>query len=133
MKVAFIIPGEPKGKQRPRVMKTGITYTPKETVSYENLIKFIYSQLPEPKKFEGPVNMWVKAYFSIPKSSSKTKAYDMKMGSIRPIKKPDWDNIGKIISDALNTMAYHDDSQVVDCEVQKFYSDNPRVEVEIWN
>lgn len=119
------------GKQRPRVMRTGITYTPKETVSYENLVRLIYSQPPGSRYFEGPVRMQVKAYFDIPKSTSKKKAELMKVGQERPCKKPDWDNIGKIISDALNTFAYHDDSQVVECNVQKYYADNPRVEVEI--
>lgn len=37
----------------------------------------------------------------------------------------------KIIADALNKIAYHDDTQIVDCQVRKFYSDDPRVEVRI--
>ena len=48
---------------------------------------------------------------------------------IRPTKKPDWDNIGKIICDSLNQIAYRDDAQIVDSQVRKFYSENPRVEV----
>ena len=50
---------------------------------------------------------------------------------IRPIRKPDWDNVGKIICDALNGIAYRDDAQIVDALVRKFYSDTPRVIVEI--
>lgn len=50
---------------------------------------------------------------------------------IRPTKKPDWDNVGKIICDSLNNIAYHDDNQVVDAQVRKFFSENPRVEVTI--
>ena len=50
---------------------------------------------------------------------------------IRPTKKPDWDNIGKIVCDSLNNIAYHDDNQVVDAQVRKFFSENPRVEVTI--
>ena len=50
---------------------------------------------------------------------------------IRPTKKPDWDNIGKIICDSLNKVAYRDDSVVVDAQVRKFYSENPRVDVSI--
>ena len=56
----------------------------------------------------------------------------MEAGEIRPIKRPDWDNIGKLITDALiNNLAYHDDSQIVSCTVEKYYSEQPRVEVEI--
>ncbi len=50
-------------------------------------------------------------------------------GIIRPTKRPDFDNIGKIICDSLNMIAYHDDSAIVDGRVRKFYSDVPRVEV----
>lgn len=42
------------------------------------------------------------------------------------------DNCIKIIADALNKIAYHDDTQIVDCQVRKFYSDDPRVEVGFW-
>lgn len=37
----------------------------------------------------------------------------------------------KIIADSLNQIAYRDDTQIVDCQCRKFYSDNPRVEVTI--
>ncbi len=50
---------------------------------------------------------------------------------IRPLKKSDWDNIGKIIADSLNEVAYKDDVQIVDAQVRKFYSDRPRVVVTI--
>ena len=53
----------------------------------------------------------------------------MAKGEIRPTVKPDWDNIGKIISDALNGIAYKDDAQVVSCTVEKRYSNTPCVEV----
>ena len=39
--------------------------------------------------------------------------------------------LGKIICDALNGIAYRDDAQIVDALVRKFYSDTPRVIVEI--
>jgi Holliday junction resolvase RusA-like endonuclease len=73
----------------------------------------------------------IQAFFSIPKSTSKTKREKMLSGEIRPTKKPDWDNIGKVVCDALNKLAYGDDSGIVDGRVQKFYSDEPRVEVEL--
>lgn len=130
--VKFSVPGKPMGKQRPRVLRRGISYTPKETVSYENLIKLCYMENPAKRLFDGPVNMRIVAYYPIPKSTSKKQAERMKACLIRPTKKPDCDNITKIICDALNNVAYKDDSQIVGCEVQKFYGDEPRIEVEIW-
>ena len=47
------------------------------------------------------------------------------------MKKADWDNIGKIVCDSLNGIAYHDDVQIVDAQVRKFYGETPRVVVTI--
>lgn len=134
--IKFSIPGQPFGKQRPRVVSRGTfskAYTPKETVSYENLVKLMYSQVAKGKMFPDGAMLDVRiiAYYDIPKSTSKKKRKEMLEHKIRPAKKPDWDNIGKIVCDSLNLVAYHDDSAVVDAQVRKFYSENPRVDVTI--
>ena len=77
------------------------------------------------------LDMRIKAYYSIPKSKSKKMKALMLEGIIRPTKKPDMDNVVKIIADSLNNIAYRDDTQIVDCQCRKFYSDTPRVEVRI--
>lgn len=128
----FIIPGEPQGKGRHRTnMKTGHTYTPEKTVNYENWVKQCFILSDQKERLEGQMEAHIQAFFSIPKSTSKTKREKMLSGEIRPTKKPDWDNIGKVVCDALNKLAYGDDSGIVDGRVQKFYSDEPRVEVEL--
>lgn len=127
----FIVPGEPKGKARPRMStKTGIAYTPKDTIQYENWIRTCYLEQAG-AKLEGQIEATIIAFYSIPKSISKKKRQQMLEGLIRPVKKPDVDNLAKSVLDSLNKIAYDDDSQVVECNVKKFYSDNPRVEVEI--
>lgn len=138
MKVSFTVWGEPKGKGRPRFSKVGNytkTYTPADTVSYENLIKVEYCRQCKNVKFEdgSMLDLRVFAYYAIPKSTSKKKRKLMLDKVIRPTKKPDMDNIIKIIADSLNNIAYHDDSQIVDAMVRKFYSENPRVEISIQN
>lgn len=50
---------------------------------------------------------------------------------IRPTKKPDLDNIMKCVTDALNEIAYQDDKQIVSASIEKYYSEEPRVEVAI--
>ena len=52
-------------------------------------------------------------------------------GIIRPTKKPDADNVLKVVADSLNHIAYKDDSQIVDAYVRKFYCEKPRIEVTI--
>ena len=137
MKVNFTVVGEPKGKGRPRFVRTysgGRAVTPKDTVIYENLVKTEYEYQVGERFDDGmQLSMKIDAYFGIPKSKSKKVKKDMEEGFIRPTKKPDMDNIVKIIADSLNDIAYHDDSAVVECSVSKWYSYNPRVEVTIEN
>lgn len=127
----LIIPGEPKAKQRPRMTKQGITYTPQGTVNYENWVKQCFVLSGHKNQLEGQIKATICAYFGIPKSATKGKKLAMRHNITRPVKKPDNDNIAKIILDSLNNLAYKDDSQVVDLIVQKFYSEEPRVEVEL--
>ena len=77
------------------------------------------------------LDMRIIAYYSIPKSDSKRKREAKLDGTLRPTKKPDLDNLVKIIADSLNELAYYDDAQIVDVQCRKFYSDRPRVEVRI--
>lgn len=133
MIIKFVVPGEPRAKARPRIStKTGIAYTPKGTIQYENWVKTCFME-QDGKKIDGQISAKITAYYSIPKSTSKKKREEMLQGKIRPVKKPDVDNIVKSILDSLNKIAYDDDSQVVKCDVEKFYDDNPRVEVELKN
>ena len=48
---------------------------------------------------------------------------------ISPTKKPDIDNIIKIVLDALNKMAFRDDSQVTKIEVEKIYGPVEKIKV----
>lgn len=129
--INLVIPGKPMGKQRPRVLKNGISYTPKETVNYETYIKTIYATECGQEPLQGALQMKITAYFPIPKSASKVKKKAMERGDIRPTKRPDSDNIIKIVADALNGLAYKDDSQIVSCTLDKYYSEVPRVQVQI--
>lgn len=129
MKIQFTIPGEPKAKQRPRVTKAGITYTPKKTVEYENWVKQCYIMDHFNLQLGGQLKATIIAYFTIPKNKSKKVKEQMIAGEIRPTKKPDLDNIVKIVLDSLNGLAYEDDKQVVELNISKYYAEKPRVEV----
>lgn len=136
MKKEFTILGKPIGKGRPRFSKQGgivRTYTPENTAAYEELVKLEYERQCGSEPFPGgiPLFMKIKAYFPVPASASKKKRLEMLENAVRPTKKPDMDNIVKIIADSLNGIAYHDDSQIVDCEISKYYGDIPRVEVAV--
>lgn len=134
-RISFEVPGEPVAKERPRTnMATGVVYTPAKTKNYEETVKWYYRMAAHGARFPDnePLSMLVVAYRPIPKSASAKKKSLMRAGAERPITKPDWDNVGKIVSDALNGIAYRDDSQIVDARVVKRYSDNPMVKVSVW-
>ena len=146
--VNFTIDGEPIGKGRPRFSTyNGFvrTHTPKETMNYETKVVFSYRSNNDGMAFEpnDMIHAKIVAYYLIPKGHyrfhKKTnttdldpKGQEMLSGRLLPTKKPDCDNIAKIVLDALNGIAYHDDSQVVELMVQKRYSESARVEVTLW-
>lgn len=70
-------------------------------------------------------------YCALASSDSRKKRAAKLSGAIRPAKKPDCDNIGKIVADSLNGIAYKDDAQIVSMVIEKYYAEIPRVEVKI--
>jgi Holliday junction resolvase RusA-like endonuclease len=127
----FTVHGEPIAKGRPRLSKFG-TYTPEKTVNYENWVKCCFiGQVKEHALLEGPLAIHIKFYIKISESLSRKKQDLMLRGEIRPIKKPDTDNLIKAITDPLNNLAYKDDSQLVEMHAQKLYDYTPRTEVHI--
>ncbi|MEG1515721.1 MAG: RusA family crossover junction endodeoxyribonuclease [Clostridia bacterium] len=134
--IRFTVRGEPQGKGRPRIVRNGAfsrAYTPETTVLYENLIKLEYQRYCKDVCFmEGCVGMAITAYFSIPKTTSKRKRALMIDGQIYPVKKPDCDNVAKCVCDALNGLAYKDDSQISDLRIVKRYAEIPKIVVDIW-
>lgn len=129
----FEIPGEIVGKGRPRMNTyTGKAYTPTKTKNYEYLVRqwFVF-KYPRFEMTKAPVRVTIIAYFDIPKSTSKKKTEQMLNNEIRPTKKPDIDNITKIILDALNKFVYQDDTQVIELIVKKYYANTPKVYVKV--
>lgn len=119
MAVVIHVPGVPVAKARARVTKTGHTYTPTKTAKHEKLIADIARTLTEP--IEGPLGLRVTFFMPIPESWSKTKKEAATRGDLLPTTRPDLDNLGKTVMDALNWVAYKDDSQIVRLEMSKFY------------
>lgn len=122
--------GDPKGKQRPRVCRINgrsVTYTPKQTIEYERLVRTrcVAAQANSHTEFNAdlkfsdskiffkkgiPLEVKIIAYFAIPKRTSKSVKKLMLDGKVLPTKKPDGDNIIKVILDALNGEIYNDDA-----------------------
>lgn len=132
--VRFTVDGEPKGKGRPRFNRyTGHAITPKDTANYEAVVRWEYTNQCKGHRFpdDAMLDMRITSYYGLAKSDSRKKREEKLRGALRPTKKPDCDNVVKIIADSLNGVAYRDDTQIVDCQVRKFYAEIPRVVVRI--
>lgn len=134
--ICFTVPGKPQGKARARTFYKPKTQgmssvTPEKTVLYENFISTCYLQIAGEERFADTayIRIRIQAFYGIPKSSSKVKREAMLKGELLPAKKPDIDNIAKAVLDALNSVAYRDDTQVVELQLRKQYSEKPRVEI----
>lgn len=135
MITCFLIPGKPVGKARPRMnTQTKATYTPRRTKDYEDMVRLCYLNAypaTQDRFHSGAVTVEITAYFPLPASWPKYKKRAAMEGKILPETKPDWDNIGKIITDALNGLAFRDDAQVVTAVVSKRYSERGHVVVKV--
>lgn len=131
MKIKFTVPGVPVGKGRPRFTRSGHTYTPDKTKAYEEMVRECW-RTQSGRAFAGgiPLLVSIVAYFPVPKSVSRKKAEAM-AGTFH-INRPDADNLAKAVLDALNGLAYPDDSAVQIDGCRKIYTNGaPRVEVAI--
>ena len=127
--VTFQVPGKPQGKARARTVMNkalghSVSYTPENDLLYENLIKSRFLDQADGFYLETgtPVALRIVARFMPSASTSKKKQQDMLAGEILPLKKPDMDNIVKVVADALNGTAYHDDKQIDLVSAKKAYS-----------
>lgn len=149
--LTFVVPGDPQGKARPRFARAGRgvrTYTPNSTQKYEELVRYCAvsaRQKEKVKPISADMSLSIKAYFKVPQSYSNKRRHNCLAGVERPSKKPDSDNIAKIILDGLNPKMrknhvthkaenfqeglYRDDKQVVSLHVEKWYGEEPKVEI----
>lgn len=131
--IRIILDGEPRGKGRPRFVRaTGRTYTPEDTRSYEDRLRWAaqIEMSGRPLLFDA-LSVRVTARCAIPVSTPKKRRQDIALGRCWPTKKPDADNVAKML-DALNKIVWADDAQIIDLRVLKAYSEKPNLEIEVW-
>lgn len=127
----FTIPGIPVPQGRARRGRGKTMYDPPKSRAYKEYVSLVAMKHKPKELYEEALFMRAKIYRPIPKSMTKKDRKLAIAGIKRPIVKPDNSNYIKGIEDALNGIIYKDDSQIVDHDISKFYSDDPRVEIEI--
>lgn len=132
MKIVFDI--EPVEQLRPRATRMGRgirMYDPKKVSAYKKQLAmmagFEYKKAP----LQGPLKVELTFYRRLQKSISKKERELRLTGKHRPVVKPDTDNYIKSTLDGLNGLLWHDDAQIIDLIAHKYYSDQPRVVIEV--
>ena len=127
--ITLRIPGHPRPKGRPRFStKTGHTYTPKKTAQEEAVIRQMAAAVMERESieglWEGPVHIKIVAGVQKPQDW---------WGGREPTgtNHGDWDNIGKLVTDALQGIVFKNDAQIISAVVVKRYADLPNMIVQI--
>lgn len=135
--VVIRLPGAPRGKGRPRFGRRGdfvAVWTDKKTMSYEESLSeagVIAMKGVSPRL--GALSVRIEAGTAIPASWSQKKRLAALSGDLSPIGKPDFDNIAKIVGDALNKIVWRDDSQIIVCAFRKFYAADPGLTISAWD
>lgn len=125
--VILVIPGDPRGKGRPRFSRaSGRVFTDGRTANAEGVMKVIAMEaMGERAPLEGALEMNFRAVLPIPASWSKRKIQAAMRGELMPTKTPDLDNLLKLAWDGLNSVVYLDDSQIVSVSASKEYGPQP--------
>ncbi len=130
--VIFTVPGDPSSWKRAR-RRGNVYYNDRKMVSEQDGIGWLAAAAMRGRNpYDGPVAIYIKAYFSIPSSWSVWKKNAAKAGLVRPTVPPDYDNIAKQIGDALTGIVWRDDRQIVDARgIEKLYGLVPKTEVRV--
>ena len=113
IQITFEVPGSPVPKQRARRGRSGRWYTPQATRSYEAKVGWMAKAAGIHAPHDGPVGLKVRLWFP-------------------DRRRRDADNVVKAIMDALNGLAYSDDSQVIELFVSRQIDrQRPRAEVTV--
>ena len=79
----------------------------------------------------GPVSLDITFYMAIPASSSKSRRADMLLHKVVPVVRPDIDNLGYVVTNAMKNLFYRDDSQIVDLNMHKRYCEVPKILIKL--
>lgn len=126
--IRFVIYLVPKATPRPRHNFSRNTFYVMGAKDNKDIFKnaLIESDIPvitTPCKFE------CISYLPIPASMNNSEKLLAEAGLIRPICKPDWDNLGKTYSDMIQGTLLFDDSLIIEGYSKKYYSFKPRIEI----
>ena len=146
--IHIILYEEPEGSPRPRaryINKSNIISAAKSNPGFIQVYsltgvvdrKFMKKLITDEDFIEldhlikTPCYVYYEAYIKTPKTFNVKDTFLAELGVIRPICKPDFDNMEKKYADMYNGNVWLDDSLVIESSMKKFYSILPRVEIRL--
>lgn len=128
-KKSFVLYMIPKATPRPRSGKNGVFYVKGASDNKKFFKDFIKDK--EIEFITTPCKIECISYLPIPKTMSSVDKVLAELGFIRPVSKPDWDNLAKAYCDMIQGYLLDDDSLIIEGISKKYYSIKPRVEISI--
>lgn len=124
--------GEPKPSPRARYNSKHNMFFDSSVGLKQAVIEQVIRLLPANfKPYTTYMEFQATYYLPLRKSASKKEKVLAELGLIRPTKKPDVDNLDKLLYDALIGILYVDDCIIVGGDSKKYYSCKPRVEIKL--
>lgn len=132
----FKVMGSPVPQARPRAFRVGNSvrvYDPKTSKDWKNDVKWqVIEQMKKRglKALDGPIGMSL--FFMLRRPQGHYGKRGLRPSApVHHTKTPDLDNLAKAVKDALSSICYRDDKQIVDLIVRKRYGEEPGVLIKI--
>ncbi|MBF0607431.1 MAG: RusA family crossover junction endodeoxyribonuclease [Magnetococcales bacterium] len=128
--IDFTVYGNPVPQGRPRATTVAghvTLYDPLNSRQWKQVVQFHASTVVS-APFPPSVALQMQLTFYLPRPKSLSRKVT------EHTKRPDLDNLGKAVMDALNKVAYHDDSQIIELHKKKVYTQGnikPGVRIQI--
>ncbi len=116
--IRYVIEGNPIPLARVRFSRQGHCYDSQKQIKFATAI-IIRNQHGDRPKYDGPLHLSIVFFMPIPKRSKAIEWHS---------KRPDLDNLVKMVCDSLIGILYEDDSCIAMITARKVYGDNPRTE-----
>ncbi|MCC4501338.1 RusA family crossover junction endodeoxyribonuclease [Limosilactobacillus reuteri] len=134
VKLVFDI--EPQSQLRPRAAYNTrshhiVVYDPKVTHEYKQRLRQLAQNQYTQEPLDSALKVDVSFFRPVQKSLSAIERARRISGEHRPAVKSDIDNYIKALFDSLNGVVWQDDKQICDLVAHKYYSDKPRIEIEV--
>lgn len=125
--ITIIVPGTPVAQSRPRFARRGNFVTAYDATPARDYKSWVKSCAVDAMQAAGlaiikrDVPLYLRVTISIQRPKSRPKKYT------RPTTKPDCDNVLKGLQDAMESIVYEADQQIVAVTVRKEYGEKPGV------